>query len=125
MIVLLIYSIVMAVKNNEYNYLYFDGFTAITIAGIIFYWFQKQRTSELIGKSICLTFRKTLLFVGTHSLGIYVVSNIILDVYKRNMVAIEIFPFTILGMLVCWLMLIIPSCLIVYIVNKTPLKWII
>ena len=124
MIVLLIYAVIMAVKNNDYNHIYFDEFTAFTIGGIIFCLFQKQRTSEIMGGGR-LKFRKILLFIGTHSLGIYVVSNIILDVYKRNMLAIEAFPFTLLGMLVCWLMLIIPSCLIVYIVSKTSLKWII
>lgn len=120
------YSIFTAVRNNKYNYVYFDEFTAVIIAGIIFFAFlrRKQVFYEMGGRTGEL-FKKLILFIGTHSLGIYVVSNLILDVFKRLVISIESFPNLVIGIVTCWIMLMLPSCVIVWILDKTPLKRIV
>lgn len=133
MLGLLIYAIFIAVKDNEYNYIYFDEFTAFLIGGIVFYIFQKLKIPVLKTKNIhrslvcwCLNcLGGALLFIGTHSLGMYVVSNLFLDICKRISISIEIFPNIIIGIIICWLMIIIPSFIIVWLLSKTPLNKII
>lgn len=126
MLPLLVCSIIFAVKNNEYNYIYFDEFTAFLIGGVLFYMFQKLKISENIkGWDSVGLFRKFLLFIGTHSLGMYVISNIFLDIYMRLSVSIERFPNIIIGIIMCWIIMVIPSSIIVWIISKTPLDKIV
>lgn len=113
MLGLLLYSIFEAKISNHYNYIYFDEFTATIIASVIFMLFLRKSSLRTwnLGR-----------FIGTHSMGIYIVSNMVLDVYRRIPLCIEAFSNNFLGIAICWIMIIIPTCLIVWILSKTPLK---
>ena len=112
MLGLLLYSIFEAKKGNHYNYIYFDEFTATVIASMIFMLFLRKRTLRTWGGR----------FIGTHSMGIYIVSNMVLDAYRRIPLCIEAFSNNFFGIAICWIMIVIPTCLIVWILSKTPLK---
>lgn len=132
---LLVCAINAAVINNGYNYIYFDEFTAMVLAGVIFFLFMKipiQQETELINgedgcfKKMMKTFSVYIYkFVGTHSLGMYVVSNIFLDILKKSGITIEMYRNIAVGMLSCWLLIVVPTSLVVWGISKTKLRTIV
>ena len=78
--ILYIHSIKEAVFYNELNYIFFDEATAMVIAGIILYFGLKLLKCDKKPKGL---FKKSINYIGTHSLGMYAISNLLLEVCER------------------------------------------
>lgn len=111
--ILLVYSVLKAYNESQYNYELFDEFSALCIGGGLFHIVLRQKPN--LGRII-------IPFIGTHSLGIYVVSNIVLDIYEYLGLNIEMFSNIIIGIVACVICILVPSISIVYAISRTPLK---
>ena len=97
-VVLLAVSINRAVLGKAFNYIYFDEFTSMIIAAFILK-FGMKKIKNVKPEGIC---RKIIYDVGTHSLGIYVTSNLLLEILERFKIYTENIVNIYVGTFILW-----------------------